>query len=228
VFSPEGEGNEENAMDMNLSYYHGRSSEDLYYSRYEALRFSKLDKWFGQEVLDIGAGDSFHLDLLTQGTGRKGFAMDLNGQARAELEKKGYTTFATLEEIDRQFDTVYFTHVIEHVSPGQIYDFFNRVVALIRPGGNCFIVSPVSKWFWDTPDHYRIYDIPAIRTLFRDTGLIEEMSLYQGSQNVAARVLRLTGLRKIVFESPSLLSLFFYFSNYSKRDLVMVGSKQVG
>ena len=215
-------------MDMNLSYYQGRSAADLYYSRYESLRFSKLEKWFGKEILDIGAGDSFHLDLLTRGTGRKGYAMDLNDQAREALEERGYTTFATLEEIDREFDTVYFTHVIEHVSPGRIYDFFNRVVSLIRPGGNCLIVSPVSKWFWDTPDHYRIYDKPAIRALFRDTGLSEELAVYQGSQNVAARVLRLTGLRKKVFESPSLLNLFYYFSNYSKRDLVMVGRKPAG
>ncbi len=215
-------------MDMNLSYYHGRSSEDLYYSRYEALRFSKLDRWFGNDVLDIGAGDSFHLDLLTHGNKRNGYAMDLNAQARSALQKKGYATFASLEEIDRQFDTVFFTHVIEHVSPGGIYDFFNRVASLIRPGGNCLIISPVSKWFWDTPDHYRIYDKPAIRTLFRDTGLIEELALYQGSQNVAARVLRLSGLRKVVFESDSLLNLFFYFSNFSKRDLVMVGRKPTG
>lgn len=212
-------------MDMNLSYYHGRSAEDLYYSRYEALRFARFDRWFGKEVLDIGAGDSFHLDLLTQGTGRQGFAMDPNQRARTELERKGYTAYPSLEEIDRQFDTVYFAHVIEHVSPGRIYDFFNRVASLIRPGGNCFIVSPVSNRFWDTPDHYRIYDKQAIRTLFRDTGLEEELALYQGSQNVAARVLRLSGLRETVFRSDPLLKIFFSFSNYSKRDLVMVGRK---
>ncbi|MCB9770393.1 MAG: class I SAM-dependent methyltransferase [Candidatus Omnitrophica bacterium] len=215
-------------MDMNLSYYHGRSANDLFYSRYESMRFQQYDSFFGREILDVGAGDSFHLDLLTHKGDRKGFAMDLNAQARAELEKKGYTVYANLDETDRQFDTVFFTHVIEHVSPGQIYDFFNRIVSLIRPGGNCFIISPVSKWFWDTPDHYRIYDKPAIRTLFRDTGLVEELCEYQGSQNVAARVLRLTGLRETVFRSDSLLPLYFRLSNFSKRDLVMVGRKPLG
>ncbi|MCA9438606.1 MAG: hypothetical protein KC978_22670, partial [Candidatus Omnitrophica bacterium] len=79
--------------------------------------------------------------------------------------------------------------------------------------------------FWDTPDHYRIYDQPAIRTLFRDTGLVEELCVYQGSQNVAARLLRLTGCRESVFKSDFLLKVFFYFSNFSKRDLIMVGRK---
>ncbi|MCA9442355.1 MAG: hypothetical protein KC964_16250, partial [Candidatus Omnitrophica bacterium] len=58
-------------------------------------------------------------------------------------------------------------------------------------------------------------------------GLVEELCEYQGSQNVAARVLRLTGLREKVFRSDSLLPLYFRLSNFSKRDLVMVGRKPI-
>lgn len=210
---------------MNLSYYRGRSTQDLCYSRYEALRLQTFIHYFGQEVLDVGAGDPFHLDLLTQVHGRTGFAMEKNPEARRQLEEVGYQAFSSLEEIERSFDTVFFAHVIEHVSPGRIYDFFDQIFRLVRPGGTCFIVSPVSKWFWDTPDHYRIYDKPAIRALFRDVGFEEVLSEYQGSQNVAARVLRLTGLRERVFASDTLLNLYFKASNWSKRDLVMVGRR---
>jgi len=212
-------------MDMNLSYYRGRSQEDPFYAPYEALRIKRFIGYFGDEVLDVGAGDSFHLDLFTKEHARKGWAMDLNVQSRKQLEERGYTVYPNLDSIDRQFNTVFFAHVIEHVSPGKIYDFFNQIARLIRPGGNCFIISPVSNWFWDTPDHYRIYDKPSIQALFRDCGLVEELAQYQGSQNVCGRILRLTGLRERVFASKKLLPVYFKLSNLSKRDLIMVGRK---
>jgi len=86
------------------------------------------------------------------------------------------------------------------------------------------IVSPISKWFWDQPDHYRKYDRPAIQTLFRDTGLEEVYSEYTGSQNFACNVLR--PIRKWVFSNDWSLQLFYQVSKVSKRDLVMVGRKK--
>lgn len=212
-------------MEMNLSYYRGRSAEDPCYARYEAHRIQTFIRYFGEEILDVGAGDPFHLDLLSQDHGRRGAAMEVNPVARKALEEAGYMTYPSLEAVDRQFDTVFFAHVIEHVSPGSIYDFFARITALIKPGGTCFIISPVSKWFWDTPDHYRIYDRAAIRALFRDNGLKEELAVYQGSQHVAARVLRTLGIRERVFRSDVLFPAYFRLSNYSRRDLIMVGRK---
>ena len=212
-------------MEMNPSYYRGRSGEDIFYSRYEALRIGRFIRFFGREILDVGAGDSFHLDILTKEHGRIGYAMDPNPRAREALARKGYPVYSDLESIDRQFDTVFFAHVIEHVSPGSIYDFFNQIDRLIRPGGNCFLISPVSSAFWDTPDHYRIYDKPAIRVLFRDQGWIEETAVYQGTQNVMGRILRLSGLREPVFRSNFLLKCYFYLSNFSKRDLIMTARK---
>jgi cyclopropane fatty-acyl-phospholipid synthase-like methyltransferase len=189
------------------------------------MRIDRFIRHFGEEVLDVGAGDSFHLDLLTKRHGRIGRAMEVNVRARAPLEERGYIVYPDLESVDRRFDTVFFAHVIEHVSPGKIYEFFGGVVRLIRPGGNCFIVSPVGNRFWDTPDHYRKYDKEAIRALFRDFGLTEELTVYQGTQNVAARVLRKLGLREVVFRSDTLLSIYFRLSNFSKRDLIAVGRK---
>jgi cyclopropane fatty-acyl-phospholipid synthase-like methyltransferase len=208
-----------------LTYYRGRSLSDPYYSRYERLRIQKFIPHFGQEILDVGAGDSFHLDLFTSLHHRKCTAIEPDPEARFLLQQKGYTVWEKLEQVDQTFDTVFLAHVIEHISPGNIYSFFNQITRCIRPGGNCVIISPVSKWFWDTPDHYRIYDRPAIRVLFRDFNLTEVLSIYQGSQNVTARILRILHLRNFVFQTDSLFRLFFHLSNFSKRDLIMIGRK---
>ncbi len=73
-------------MKMDLSYYRGRSAEDPCYARYESLRIREYLRYFGQEVLDVGAGDPFHLDLLTKIHGRRGSAMEVNPVARKALE----------------------------------------------------------------------------------------------------------------------------------------------
>ena len=150
--------------------------------------------------------------------------MEANTQALAALREKGMEAYATLDAIEKQFDTVYLNHVIEHISPGRIHAFTRKLVACVRPGGTLVIISPVGKWFWDTPDHYRMYDRPAILALFRDHGLQETFFTYTGSQNVACNILR--PVRRYIFSHAWALALFYRLSKLSRRDLVIVGRKK--
>ncbi len=217
--------NKDNRLDMNLAYYAGmRPDREFFMWRFRTLRLKRIIGFFGQSVLDVGCGMGYELEHLRDEYGKNIAGLDANAQVLEALKKKGIECYASFEAVDKQFDTVYTSHVIEHISPGRIYQFAGDIFSKLKPGGTWVIISPISKWFWDQPDHYRKYDRPAIQTLFRDTGLEEVYSEYTGSQNFACNVLR--PIRKRVFSNDWSLHLFYQVSKVSKRDLVMVGRKK--
>jgi len=173
---------------------------------------------------NVGCGMGYEMERLRDQYGRQVDGVDANVQVVTTLKDKGMEAYASLEEVEKQYDTVYLSHVIEHISPGRIYEFIRKLVGCVRPGGTLVIISPVGNWFWDTPDHYRMYDRPAILALFRDHGLEEIFHTYTGSHNVACNVLR--PVRRFIFSHEWSMALFYQLSKLSKRDLVIVGRKK--
>lgn len=212
-------------LDIHLSYYRGLAPEEFFTWQFRKYRFGRIIPYFGQTVLDVGCGLGAETEYLRDHFGRRIAAVEANGQALAVLKEKGIEACLTLDAMEKDFDTVYASHVIEHISPGRVYEFVRKLVAHVRPGGTLVIISPVGKWFWDTPDHYRMYDRPAILALFRVHGLQEVFHTYTGSQNVACNVLR--PVRRYLFSHEWSLALFYRLSKLSKRDLVIVGRKEM-
>lgn len=211
------------SLDLNLSYYEGLAPGEYFTWQFRRYRFGRIIRHFGPSVLDVGCGLGAETEYLRDHFGRRVAGVEANVQALAVLRQKGIEAYACLEEVEHQYDTVYLSHVLEHISPGRIYEFTRKLVDRVRPGGTLVILSPVGKWFWDTPDHYRIYDRPAILALFRVHGLEEIVHAYTGSQNVACNVLR--PVRRYIFSHEWSLALFYRLSKLSRRDLVMVGRK---
>lgn len=211
------------SLDVNLTYYEGLAPGEFFTWQFRKYRFRQIIPYFGQTVLDVGCGLGAETEYLRDHFGKQVAGVEANVQALAVLKGKGIEAYARLDEVQKQFDTVYLSHLLEHISPGRIYEFTRKLVACVRPGGTLVIISPVGKWFWDTPDHYRIYDHPAILALFRDHGLKKIFHTHTGSQNVACNLLR--PVRRFVFSHEWPLALFYRLSKLSKRDLVIVGRK---
>lgn len=89
----------------------------------------------GDSILDIGAYDRT-LEKLLDKTGIKVryFSFD--------VDKTMPHDFYDLDGIDQTFDIVTAFEVIEHVTPAQIIDIFNRASKLLKKGGFLVVSTP--------------------------------------------------------------------------------------
>lgn len=209
-----------------MTYYGEGGRLDWIVQEYRKYRFEKIVRFFGQTILDVGGGTGFDALHLRDRFGRSVECVETRPVAAEQLREQGLICHGSLEEVAGTYDTVYLNHVIEHISPGEIFRFFSDLGELVKPGGTLVVISPVGRWFWDQPDHYRIYGRRAILTLFRQIGFEEEYSTCTGSQYFACNILR--PFHRWIFSHRWALGCFYRVSHLSKRDLVMVGRKRTG
>lgn len=135
------------------------------------------------DVIDVGSGaGGLVADLLSRGVDARG--IDSNAAMVAAAKKHLETreldaariTQSTIEELlarGAQADTVTCMDCLEHVEDDRA--FFDRLAALVRPGGRLIITVPAMSALYGPRDkavgHFRRYDPPALRTLARHPSL---------------------------------------------------------
>lgn len=137
------------------------------------------------EVLDVGCGDGWMLDLYRAADpGRMAtYGVDFNEEACEAARRSGHTVFCSrFEELDetRRFDLVNMSHVIEHVADPP--EFVRKVGSVLRPNGIFVVETPNTdtldwRWFrrgawgaYHIPRHWTLYDPRSIRRLGESAG----------------------------------------------------------
>jgi 2-polyprenyl-3-methyl-5-hydroxy-6-metoxy-1,4-benzoquinol methylase len=126
-------------------------SPDKLQSDYAPVRFARELKLFRRfrasgRVLDVGCSTGAFLFRLKQqvGTDYQVSGIDVAGPALDYAESQGVPvireSFLTFNWRGEPFDAITFWAVLEHLPDPRA--FLSRSVALLRPGGRCFILVP--------------------------------------------------------------------------------------
>ena len=105
----------------------------------------------GHSYLDIGCGGGFHLGHIHSAYGCEctGIDFEMSDANLRDFSSPPITLlrgdFLTHDFGGRQFDVVYASHLIEHLSDP--VTFFERVSAVLKPGGLCIIETPNEMCF---------------------------------------------------------------------------------
>jgi SAM-dependent methyltransferase len=129
----------------------------------------KLDPGF---VLDVGCGmgrNLFHC-------GGNGIGIDIDPESLASCLAKGLVVY-TPDEFDakvdatQQFDTLLFSHVLEHMTGAEAEGLVSRYVPRLKPGGRAIFITPQEAGFRFNPTHIEFVDCNRLATIARGAGL---------------------------------------------------------
>jgi SAM-dependent methyltransferase len=145
----------------------------------------------GRSLLDVGCGSGDYLNMFA----RAGFdvvGVDPDPKARSVAQKFGPVHDGTAEDLPslgRQFDTVLFSHVLEHcIDPATA---LRNARSVIAPGGRLIVEVPNNDaaafgmfqqlWPWtDIPRHLHFFAEASMRKLMADAGFRATKVLHHG------------------------------------------------
>lgn len=161
-------------------------------SRLEARRLLRVGDGLPADahVLDVGAGDGFHLDLLRR-HGPAGWQLtgvDTDERAVAQAHRRGLDVRqSSIEDADiaaGSIDLALCIQTIEHVADP--VEVLRSIAAVLRPGGRLYLItdntgSPDFAWFkgrhwggYHFPRHWNLFDRRSMQRLLELAGLETE------------------------------------------------------
>ena len=130
----------------------------------------RLDPGF---VLDIGCGIGRHLAHLDG----NGVGIDHNVECVAACRTAGLTAYTADEfegteyATDGRFDSLLFSHVLEHMTEDEASALVERSLHLIRPGGRVIVITPQERGQRSDATHVALVDADAVRRIARKVQL---------------------------------------------------------
>ncbi|MBL7725775.1 MAG: class I SAM-dependent methyltransferase [Chitinophagaceae bacterium] len=195
------------------------------------------------DVLDVGGGTGWILDVLKKTDSRIGFTQiaDIDEKARILAEQNGHAYFeGTIEEFntDKRFHLILMLNLIEHVADPLAV--IQKAETLLHPGGIIVIKTPNTdswdarlfrKTYWGglhSPRHWVIFSEKSFKLLLQSTRLkIKKLNYTQGApfwafSIIAALhrkgVIRTSAQRPIIFHwlfAP--ISALFAFFDFIRK-----------
>lgn len=120
-------------------------------------------------ILDVGCGQGRYLIPLARE--HEVIGIDASHLQVQKMKGKGYNVLHTSEQslLEKQFDYIIMSHIIEHISPERIVCFFNNYLSLLKSTGYLLIATPLMhQGFYDDYDHIKPYTPKALQILFSD------------------------------------------------------------
>ena len=132
-----------------------------------------------KKVLDIGAGNGFVEELLTQNKNIRIFGNDISSAAVKNLKKKFKGEFRKesiykMKFPKKTFDAIFVLEVLEHIPPSKVFNVLNKVREILRKKGSFIISVPTNEGLERKKDnlngHVRIYTENLIRAELKIAG----------------------------------------------------------
>jgi SAM-dependent methyltransferase len=127
-------------------------------------------------MLDVGCG--FGRNLIHHGG--NGIGIDINPARLARCREAGLTVF-TPEEFasspygsGAQFDTLLFSHVLEHMREADARALVGKYVPRLKAGGRAVFITPQEAGFRSDDTHVEFVDIAKLRDFASSVGLAAE------------------------------------------------------
>jgi 2-polyprenyl-3-methyl-5-hydroxy-6-metoxy-1,4-benzoquinol methylase len=144
----------------NSQFYCELSQSPIYYSK-QKWEFVWVRKNLRAKdyVLDIGSGDGFFIDSITNQV-KQAIGIDTNAEAIRRAKRKGLDAILTnIEDFSkenmRKFDIVCCFHVIEHLE--RINAFLKAAISCLKPDGTLILSAPnrdrIAKGFFESLDY---------------------------------------------------------------------------
>jgi len=174
----------------------------------------------GKSALDVGAGHGFLSRLLLEES-INAEAIDLNpGERLLSLGIPVHQqSFGVESALEKQYDFLFISHVIEHVNT--LNEFLNFADSVLAPDGQIIFSIPDSLAGLETkdlsmfiPEHTWYFSERSLEKIFIPKGLeIEEIGFFS-NHSIFARVRRKSGGQKNWQERASLKELSFLSEKY--------------
>lgn len=131
-----------------------------------------LQKLHPGTVLDVGCGmgrNLFHCN-------GNGIGIDIDEESLASCRANGLDVYTPSEfdaKIDRErkFDTLLFSHVLEHMTGTEAQELVTRYVPRLKSGGRAVFITPQEAGYRFNPTHIEFVDCERLATIARAAGL---------------------------------------------------------
>jgi SAM-dependent methyltransferase len=123
-------------------------------------------------VLDVGCGmgrNLFHCN-------GNGIGIDIDAEALASCRSHGLTVYTPEEFVStidpaKQFDTLLFSHVLEHMTGREAQELVVQYVPRLKPGGRAIFITPQEAGFRFNPTHIEFVDLERLVQIATTAGL---------------------------------------------------------
>lgn len=155
-------------------------STPAHYQTLEFKRVNQLMQAFVKQstvklrILDYGCGTGRFLDLFYH-LGMDATGVDINPAYVHKAIENGHS--ATVPESffisqNKYYDIIFLSHLIEHLSPGELYDLIPKLCQRLSPTGRLIVLSPThGERFYHDFTHIRPYLPQSFRHAFGSTGM---------------------------------------------------------
>src|SRR6266436_3526846 len=127
-------------------------------------------------VLEIGCGIGRNLDHLRGSS----VGVDHNRRAVEIARGRGLEAFTPEElrasqwAVPGRFDSLLFSHVLEHMTAAEATELIRSHLDLLRPGGRVLVLTPQEAGFRSDPTHVEFMDFEKVEAVLRQAGLAPE------------------------------------------------------
>jgi SAM-dependent methyltransferase len=154
------------------------------------------------KTLDVGCGPGRYLSFLPDATG-----IDHNPEFIFYARRRGFKVFLSQEfdeDFDKslqRFDTLLFSHILEHMEFQQACEFVKKYLPTLKPGGKVIIIVPDGISFKNDPSHRCYFDCNLIKKLASANSLHLQKAMYHPFPKYMSRWLVNDAAYKLSFQA---------------------------
>jgi SAM-dependent methyltransferase len=123
-------------------------------------------------ILEFGAGTGFLSELLQTHYKVKPDCLEIDKTLLQILSKKGFKTFSSLSDVDKKYDLIFSSNVLEHIQNDE--DALTQLTALLKPNGLLINYVPAFPILFSQLDvavgHFRRYTQKELKLKLSATG----------------------------------------------------------